>query len=333
MPEAFATYSFFRLNNIYNCHGSILDLVFCNNKLVSVKKSFEPAVSIDPYHPALYMSLSCSPMDLNRKCDQSFYNFPKADYHSISTYFEIFNWSSTFKPLDIDSALNVFYNALHKVVIDFVPKCKYSFSSYPPWFTKELKHLVILKKQAHARFKSSSSIYDYKKISFLRAKFKYLSKKSFRTYSSNVDSFFICNPMSFWKFVKKNISNSNILSSLKLNGCIASCDRDSAELFSTYFSSVYSSQKVVLNVDELGISSFDLPSNVAFSVNDVFDKLSSLRGVRRSLDERIFPSILKFSSVTPILKSGDPSSILNYRPFSIQSHISKILESLVLNDI
>jgi len=86
--------------------------------------------------------------------------------------------------------------------------------------------------------------------------------------------------MRFWKFVKKNRSNSNIPSSLKLNEHIASCDRDSAELFSTYFSSVYSSQKVVLNVDELGISSFDLPSNVAFSVNDVFDKLSSLRGVR-----------------------------------------------------
>lgn len=119
--------------------------------------------------------------------------------------------------------------------------------------------------------------------------------------------------------------------------------------------------KSCFNIDELGISSFDLLSNVAFSVNNVFDKLSSLRGVRsigpdglsgdflfhlrsvisyllwllfrRSLDDGIFPSIIKFSSVTPILKSGDPSSVLNYRPISIQSHISKILESLVLNDI
>lgn len=143
--------------------------------------------------------------------------------------------------------------------------------------------------------------------------------------------------------LKKNRSNSNIPSSFKLNEHIASCDRDSAELFSTYFSSVYSSQKVT------------------FSVNDVFDKLSSLRGVRSigpdglsgdflfhlrsvisyplwllfrsSLDEGIYPSILKFSSVIPIFKSGDPSSVLNYRPISIQSHISKILESLVLNDI
>jgi len=170
---------------------------------MSVEKSFEPAVSIDPYHPDFYMYLSCAPLDLNSKRDQSFYNFSKTDYHSISTYLEIFDWSFTFKPLDIDSAVNLVYDALHKVVIDFVPKCKYSSSSFPPWFIKELKQLVILKKQAHAMFKSSSSVYDYKKFSFLRAKFKYLSKKSFRTYSSNVESSFISNPLSYWKFVKK----------------------------------------------------------------------------------------------------------------------------------
>jgi hypothetical protein len=88
---------------------------------MSVEKSFEPAVSIDLYHPAPYMPLSCSPLDLNSERDQSFYNFFKADYHSISTFLEIFDWSSTFKPLDINSAVNAFYDALHKVVIDFIP--------------------------------------------------------------------------------------------------------------------------------------------------------------------------------------------------------------------
>lgn len=43
--------------------------------------------------------------------------------------------------------------------------------------------------------------------------------------------------------------------------------------------------------------------------------------------------MLKFSFVTLILKSGTPSSVLNYRPISIQSHIAKIFESLVLKEI
>jgi hypothetical protein len=43
--------------------------------------------------------------------------------------------------------------------------------------------------------------------------------------------------------------------------------------------------------------------------------------------------MLKFSPITPILKSSTSSSVLNYRPISNQSHIAKIFESLVLKEI
>jgi hypothetical protein len=44
---------------------------------------------------------------------------------------------------------------------------------------------------------------------------------------------------------------------------------------------------------------------------------------KRSLDDGLFPFMFKLSSIIPVLKSGSPSLISNYRLIAIQSHISK----------
>ena len=43
----------------------------------------------------------------------------------------------------------------------------------------------------------------------------------------------------------------------------------------------------------------------------------------------IFPASLKIAKIVPIYKSGDISHVSNYRPISILSSISKILEKLI----
>lgn len=54
---------------------------------------------------------------------------------------------------------------------------------------------------------------------------------------------------------------------------------------------------------------------------------------RKSLDEVIYPDILKLSTVKPIYKSGDKSNVANYRPISLLGHIAKLFDSLVLKSI
>ena len=54
---------------------------------------------------------------------------------------------------------------------------------------------------------------------------------------------------------------------------------------------------------------------------------------RKSLDEGIYPDILKLSTVKPIYKSGDKSNVVNYRPISLIGHIAKLFDSLVLKSI
>ena len=52
-----------------------------------------------------------------------------------------------------------------------------------------------------------------------------------------------------------------------------------------------------------------------------------------SFKKGIFPEPLKTSKVIPIFKKGDKESLVNYRPISLLSPISKLLEKLMFNRI
>ena len=52
-----------------------------------------------------------------------------------------------------------------------------------------------------------------------------------------------------------------------------------------------------------------------------------------SITTGVFPAKLKVSKIIPIFKAGDHSSCDNYRPISLLSSISKILEKIVANSL
>ena len=50
-----------------------------------------------------------------------------------------------------------------------------------------------------------------------------------------------------------------------------------------------------------------------------------------SFAQGVVPSQLKIAKIIPIFKSGDPLSVDNYRPISLLSSFSKILEKIMCN--
>ena len=77
------------------------------------------------------------------------------------------------------------------------------------------------------------------------------------------------------------------------------------------------------SVDLTGISS-KLLKFVAYQVSSPLSHIFSL-----SLEQGIFPDKLKICRTVPIHKAGDTNNIDNYRPISLVSTISKILEKMV----
>ena len=52
-----------------------------------------------------------------------------------------------------------------------------------------------------------------------------------------------------------------------------------------------------------------------------------------SINKGIFPDELKIAKVIPIYKSGDKTSIENYRPISVLSIFSKFFEKIMYNHL
>ena len=55
--------------------------------------------------------------------------------------------------------------------------------------------------------------------------------------------------------------------------------------------------------------------------------------INQVLDNRIFPDKLNIANVVPIFKKGDRTLTNNYRPISLLPVISKVIESIIYNQL
>ncbi|KAL5244024.1 hypothetical protein ACI65C_011434 [Semiaphis heraclei] len=273
IPGTFASNGFFQNNKNLNSHGSILDLIFCNIPFL-VDKSLEPVVPIDPYHPPLNLTLPFSDHTNSLDNRHSFYNFRKTNYSNVTSFIGSYDWNTTLSTLDPETAFNTLFDALHLSILKFVPKSNFWSTTYPPWFTSELKHINIQKKKAHIEYKTNPNDQNYTNFSLLRARFKYMSKKCFNEYTKHVESSVTNNPSDFWKYVKKNRASNGMSMEISHNGYVSSNKNEIADMFS----SVYTTNNINTTNNLPNISKFDLPNNVYFSLDDVFNGLSALKG-------------------------------------------------------
>ena len=208
-------------------------------------------------------------------------------------------------------------------------------------------------------------ISDFNAYKCCRNKVKALVKDIYKNEQINIARDCKSNPKRFWNYVtSKTKSHQNIAELKYINDSgiqvKASSDQDKANVLSNYFSTVFNndfSDGDFIN-DSVPTTEMD---QIDFSIADIVKRLGNLNVNKSAGPDQLHPRVLKevrnkiaypikklfecslntnalptdwrSGNITPIYKKGSKSAAQNYRPVCLTSIISKLLESVIRDNI
>jgi Reverse transcriptase (RNA-dependent DNA polymerase)/Endonuclease-reverse transcriptase len=345
-----------QINDIPNVRNVFLDLFFSNfSDDISVYDCEFPLLKLDIHHKAYELILDIDELHFKTTHEPvKQYNFSNAKFSEILNHLNSVDWDSAFRNANVDSCVDIFYDQLNYCIENFVPL----ISSPPnikrhPWQTRELINLENKKNKA---FKTRRMA----QFKFLRTKYHDLHRRCYSAYLRNIENGIKINPKKFFEYANHKTKVSGYPSSMRSDFSTADSPQDVAELFATFFESVY--------VDDDGGGHVDTSnrincgfSTLNFTMNDIETAIDGLDGSKGpgddgippnfikhcvnglktpllhifnlSLSKGIFPNKWKKSFLIPIFKSGKRDEVGNYRGVAILSCFAKIFEVLTYSHI
>ena len=229
-----------------------------------------------------------------------------------------------------------------------------------PYLSHDLSHLIHKK---HCLFKLAKRLNsDHAWLKYSKARNKLISalRAAKAQYLENLSTA-IRSFRDFWvSYHKLSPKRQHTATDLKYNSHTASISIRKANLLNQFFKSCFTSstQPLCADTNQPQASRSGTPlSNISCSQEEVLDLLytyklktaagpdgvssrmlqETARSISSSLTELFnlslkkakVPDQWKISNMTPIFKSGGPSSALNYHPISLLPLISKILERII----
>ena len=293
-------------------------------------------------------------------------NFNKGNYNGLRDYMrENFDDLYYNNCSSVDDSWNYLKLVVDSGIKQFIPciendawKKKRSWQ-FP--VDQSFKKLINKKHRSWTRFqktKDKKYLNEYKRVRNLVRKESRMITQKFQT---NIAKTCKSNPKKFWQHVRSKTSSSSGIGDIKVpdgNGFkIISEDVEKAQVFSDYFSSIYTVESNVDFVRLPNVLLFNCMPRIVFQESDVAVKLSNLKLNKSPGPDKLHPRVLheirnelvgpltslfnnsmnsgvlpeewRTSLVSVLHKKGKKSSVENYRPISLTCICCKIMESII----
>ena len=141
--------SYLNLHQIYAEHpqkGYSLDLLFAPPAVVRNVDIDENLLPLDQHHKSAFFQV-LAPSTSQCVNFKNNYNYTKTNYVNIVNDIQETDWASLLSDPDLDCCVENFYSVLNTIIVKYVPKSSFRPSSFPVWYTTELKSLIYDKKK------------------------------------------------------------------------------------------------------------------------------------------------------------------------------------------
>ena len=344
--------------------GNILDLILTNDTNfvhnISISNSNSCPPTSDHYKISFHISASTPPKPKSKT--HYILNYSKADWSGLAQYLFDFDFSHLYNISNLNSLWCQLKQIIHDSAILFIPKIKVRSSHNPVWFTPTIRHHLHIIHSLRKTCRKRPTPSNNSKLASAESRLQTLMTQAKSDFENHlITSFAHNNSNKIYSYIRSLSRHSSFPPVMYLDSTSASVDLEKAELFNQFFHSVFSTTTFTLpQISHLPIHSNTL-EEIDISESDILEALNSLDPSKAQGPDELGPSLLKhcsyalcapllhlFSqclqqhnipsewklhSITPIYKSGDKTSIKNYRPISLLSCTSKILERIIYNKI
>jgi len=237
-----------QMNSISTRGDKVLDLVITGvPDHVHVREVLSPQESgVFTDHGVVCFEFRAS-AKAQHKVNRMVYDYRKGDFEGLRRALESINLCNLVQDSgNINLDWTEWKDAFMSAVSDYIPTKKIKGRNTPPWITGEIIHILRKKETARLKLrKSTANEQQHQKYKELRKKAKALIQESREHYFGSLDSDLARRPKRFWsifRLTNKSCSFPEFMSSCDLNGpgSQASTPRRIADLFNSYFASVFS---------------------------------------------------------------------------------------------
>lgn len=282
------------------------------------------------------------------------WRYAQADFPKACQLIDDFEWDSIFDESSVNESVKNWERKFLQIMDECIPKGILPKKRNLPWLTKNLVRAMRKRNFFFRRAKKSGLSTHFQQYRNMRNKTVTMMRNAKKSFFS---SLCMADKKKFWKTMKLLRKDQSTIPFLSYNDMTAQDDSGKANMLNEFFSECFNSVLPPLsNQEKLSLRqpAEECPEELLFTESEVLHLLQTIdvskatgpdnvsgrmlkataaniapsitKIFNQSIKTGEFPQTWKRSNVAPVPKSSNKSSPTHYRPISLLSILSKLLE-------